>query len=107
MFLGLYTCVLVYIGFSTKMYRGIFMLYMYDFMTFLSLFSAGSTYIHSGGVVRFDVRKGGVGTSSSAGGAAKDSATAADVIVVNVPRELRGRSEIIVFLSEKPVRGMS
>ena len=61
--------------------------------------------------MKFDVRKGEVASSSSsAGGAAKDSGTAAadaDVIVVNVPRELRGRSEIIVYLSEKPVRGMS
>jgi hypothetical protein len=60
-------------------------------------------------VVRFDVRKGEVAStssSSSAGGAAKDGGTAGDVIIVNVPRELRGRSEIIVYLSEKPVRGM-
>ena len=61
--------------------------------------------------MKFDVRKGEVASSSSStGGAAKDSGTAtadADVIVVNVPRELRGRSEIIVYLSEKPVRGMS
>ena len=55
--------------------------------------------------MRFDVRKGEVASSSSAGGAAKDSDTAADVIVVNVPRELRGRSEIIIYLSEKPIRG--
>ena len=63
--------------------------------------------------MKFDVRKGEVASlspSSSTGGAAKDSGTAAtdaDVIVVNVPRELRGRSEIIVYLSEKPVRGTS
>ena len=59
--------------------------------------------------MKFDVRKGEVASSSSAGGTAKDSGTAADadVIIVNVPRELRGRSEIIVYLSEKPVRGKS
>ena len=56
--------------------------------------------------MRFDVRKGEV-TSFTAGGAAKDGGTATDVIVVNVPRELRGRSEIIIFLSEKPIRGIN
>ena len=56
--------------------------------------------------MRFDVRKGEVASSSSAGGAAKDSSDrATEVIVVNVPRELRGRSEVIIYLSEKPIRG--
>ena len=55
--------------------------------------------------MRFDVRKGEVASLSSAGAAAKDSGIATDVIVVNIPRELRGRSEIIVYLSEKPIRG--
>ena len=57
--------------------------------------------------MRFDVRKGEVTSSSRTGGAAADGATATDVIVVNVPRELRGRSEILVFLSEKPIQGIN
>ena len=71
----------------------------------LSLLAAGSTY--SSGVVKFDVRKGVVTPSTShAGVAAKEGlSNPADVIVVTVPRELRGRSEILVFLSEKPIQG--
>ena len=69
-----------------------------------SLLTAGSTY--SGGAVRFDVRKGESSSSAGGSGNAKEGVSkAADVIVVSVPRELRGRSEILVFLSDKPVRG--
>ena len=49
---------------------------------------AGSPYIQ---VATFEVYKG-EGVSSEA-------------ISVKIPRELRGRSEILVFLSNKPVRG--
>ena len=52
---------------------------------------AGSLYA---GVVMFEVQKG-TGVSEGSGG----------VISVTVPRELRGRSEIAVFLSEVPVKG--
>ena len=61
--------------------------------------------MYIGGMVRFGVRKGEVTSSLIAGGAAKDSGVASDVIVVNIPRELRGRSEILVYLAEKPIRG--
>ena len=52
---------------------------------------AGSQYT---GVVMFEVQKG-TGLGEGSGG----------VISVTVPRELRGRSEIAVFLSEVPVKG--
>lgn len=57
--------------------------------------------------MRFDVKKGDVNApaSSSGGGAKEGSSKPADVIVVTVPRELRGRSEILVFLSDKPIHG--
>lgn len=59
---------------------------------------AGSAYI---GAVPFDVTKH---KPSEAGtGTPADSAT--DVIAVTIPREWRGRSEVLVFLSPEPVRG--
>ena len=79
--------------------------HIHSFFHSYYLLSAGSTY--SGGVVRFDVRKGDLNTPMGGGADAKDSLSRpADVIAVTVPRELRGRSEILVFLSDKPIQGM-
>ena len=63
--------------------------------------STGSTF--GSGLVKFDVRKGDVSSSSKSakGGVVKPG----EVIAVNIPRELRGRSEILVYLSDKPIRG--
>ena len=71
---------------------------------------AGSTY---SGAVSFDVvkcrPKDGASSSAAAGqqqnGAAKTAELAVEVITVTIPRELRGRSEILVFLSPQPVQG--
>ena len=48
--------------------------------------------------VFFDVSKSETSTGGVSG---------SGVLRVNVPRDLRGRSEIIVFVSDKPVLGMS
>ena len=36
----------------------------------------------------------------------KEGGTGQEVIEVTIPRELRGRSEIVVFISEQPVEGL-
>ena len=45
--------------------------------------------------------------NSSVGAAKEGVVDPGEVIVVNIPRELRGRSEIVVYLSEQPVHGES
>ena len=57
----------------------------------LSFPLAGSQYA---GVVTFEVQKG-EGLEGKSG----------KIVSVTIPRELRGRSEIAVFLSELPVKG--
>ena len=55
----------------------------------LSLFiRAGSLYAQS---VQFEVHKGIEGTN--------------DILSVVVPQELRGRSEVVIFLADRPIKG--
>ena len=55
----------------------------------LSLFiAAGSLYAQS---VQFEVHKGTEGTN--------------DILSVVVPQELRGRSEVVIFLADRPIKG--
>ena len=59
---------------------------------------AGSSY---SGTVSFDVIK----HKPKEAGSSVSADSASDAIGVTIPRELRGRSEVLVFLSPEPVRG--
>lgn len=50
---------------------------------------AGSLYAQS---VQFEVHKGIENTN--------------DILSVVVPQELRGRSEVVIFLADRPIKGM-
>lgn len=59
-------------------------------MTCVSLLPpGGSSYAQ---LVPFELRKGSEGSG--------------EILTVIVPQELRGRSEVVVFLSDRPVRGI-
>ena len=55
---------------------------------------AGSLYTQS---VQFEVHKGVEGSSDDTG--------SGDILSVVVPQELRGKSEVVIFISDEPVRG--
>ena len=77
------------------MKKGVVICYILSFSPHI----AGSAYHHSSSV-SFDV------TKSTPRDTETSSKAAADVISVAVPRELRGRSEVLVFISPQPVQGM-
>ena len=70
---------------------------LYCYLNTFCVSPAGSMYT---GPVHFDVTKAKIQESKSA-----DSASsAADAISVTIPREYRGNSEILVFLSPQPIQ---
>ena len=69
-------------------------------ITYVGL-AAGSTYVTISSV-SFDVTKS---RPRGDGEATAPANSDTDVISVTIPRELRGRSEVLVFLSPQPVQG--
>lgn len=61
---------------------------------------AGSSYF---GSTSFDVTKTRLKDPETVSEPSSDATT--DAISVTIPRELRGNSEILIFLSPEPVRG--
>lgn len=71
----------------------------------LSTISAGSTHVPQTRAV-FEVKKGGSQQESSSSQPTAEVNKETDILSVTIFRELRGCSEIAIFLSSSPVRSM-